>query len=139
MGQFARQLASRLRNAAKVRDLKNELAKEPRRSKLIVSAPSFTTSSIIAHTLASAFFVSPFDRARRCCRSTVSATLFPPCGPWERGNSIKVLGQIEYPHSLGIVYTATTQFLGFPHYGDEGKVMGLAPYGRPRFIDRFGK
>jgi carbamoyltransferase len=53
------------------------------------------------------------------------------------GNSIEVLGQVEYPHSLGILYTATTQFLGFPHYGDEGKVMGLAPYGKPRFIDQF--
>ena len=53
------------------------------------------------------------------------------------GNSIEVLGQIEYPHSLGILYTATTQFLGFPHYGDEGKVMGLAPYGKARFIDQF--
>jgi len=48
-----------------------------------------------------------------------------------------VLGQVEYPHSTGIVYTATTQFLGFPHYGDEGKVMGLAPYGEPRFINEF--
>jgi carbamoyltransferase len=47
------------------------------------------------------------------------------------------LGQVEYPHSTGIVYTATTQFLGFPHYGDEGKVMGLAPYGRPRYIEEF--
>src|SRR5262249_13088040 len=54
-----------------------------------------------------------------------------------KGNSIDVLGQVEYPHSTGIVYTATTQFLGFPHYGDEGKVMGLAPYGRPRFIEEF--
>ena len=53
------------------------------------------------------------------------------------GNSIEVLGQVEYPHSTGIVYTATTQFLGFPHYGDEGKVMGLAPYGQPRFIEQF--
>ena len=53
------------------------------------------------------------------------------------GNSIEVLGQVEYPHSTGIVYTATTQFLGFPHYGDEGKVMGLAPYGQPRYIEEF--
>jgi carbamoyltransferase len=44
---------------------------------------------------------------------------------------------VECGYSTGIVYTATTQFLGFPHYGDEGKVMGLAPYGRPRFIDEF--
>src|SRR5260221_14625153 len=53
------------------------------------------------------------------------------------GNSIEILGQVEYPHSTGIVYTATTQFLGFPHYGDEGKVMGLAPHGTPRFIEQF--
>src|SRR5260370_32990518 len=53
------------------------------------------------------------------------------------GNAIEVLGQVEYPHSTGIVYTATTQFIGFPHYGDEGKVMGLAPYGQPRFINEF--
>jgi carbamoyltransferase len=58
---------------------------------------------------------------------------------WGRGedNRIDVLGQVEYPHSMGIAYTATTQFLGFPQYGDEGKVMGLAPYGRPRYIDEF--
>ena len=56
------------------------------------------------------------------------------CG---EGNSIEVLGQVEYPHSTGIVYTATTQFLGFPHYGDEGKVMGLAPYGKPKYIEEF--
>src|SRR5207237_7469151 len=52
-------------------------------------------------------------------------------------NESAVLGQVEYPHSTGILYTATTQFLGFPHYGDEGKVMGLAPYGEPRFIEEF--
>ena len=51
------------------------------------------------------------------------------------GNSIEVMGQVEYPHSTGIVYTATTQFLGFPHYGDEGKVMGLAPYGEAALHD----
>ena len=43
-------------------------------------------------------------------------------------------GRVLFPHSLGIFYTAVTQWLGFPHYGDEGKVMGLAPYGDP---DRF--
>ena len=40
-----------------------------------------------------------------------------------------------FPHSLGIFYEAMTQYLGFPHYGDEYKVMGLAPYGEPRFLD----
>ena len=40
-----------------------------------------------------------------------------------------------FPHSLGIFYEALTQYLGFPHYGDEYKVMGLAPYGSPIYLD----
>jgi carbamoyltransferase len=47
------------------------------------------------------------------------------------GNHFHVLDRVTFPHSLGIFYTAITQWLGFPHYGDEGKVMGLAPYGNP--------
>ena len=43
-----------------------------------------------------------------------------------------MLERVLFPHSLGIFYTAVTQWLGFPKYGDEGKVMGLAPYGTPR-------
>src|SRR5690606_7623691 len=52
-----------------------------------------------------------------------------------KGNKIEVLDSVIYPHSAGIFYTALTQFLGFPHYGDEYKVMGLAPYGEPKYID----
>jgi carbamoyltransferase len=50
------------------------------------------------------------------------------------GNRFDVLERIIYPHSLGIFYTAVTQWLGFGEYGDEGKVMGLAPYGKPRYL-----
>src|ERR671930_237415 len=54
-----------------------------------------------------------------------------------RGNRFEVLDRVLFPHSLGIFYTALTQWLGFPKYGDEGKVMGLAPYGDPeRHLDR---
>lgn len=48
---------------------------------------------------------------------------------------LAVDGKVSFPHSLGVYYQALTQFLGFPHYGDEYKVMGLAPYGEPRFVD----
>lgn len=48
-----------------------------------------------------------------------------------RGNQILVEGQVYFPHSLGVLYTALTQFLGFPEWGDEYKVMGLAAYGHP--------
>ena len=48
-------------------------------------------------------------------------------------------GHFRCPHSLGVLYTAVTQYLGFPNYGDEFKVMGLAPYGNPEFMDELRK
>jgi len=130
-----RQIADRLGNAARVRDLKDELARVFGVPKACIKAQIHNVEHHRAH-LASAFYVSPFDRA-----ALLSVDGFGDfiSTMWAigQGKSIEVLDQVEYPHSLGIVYTATTQFLGFPHYGDEGKVMGLAPYGRPRFIDQF--
>lgn len=49
-------------------------------------------------------------------------------------NGIKIIKSSDYPDSLGIVYSAITQFLGFPYYGDEYKLMGLSPYGKPVFM-----
>src|SRR6266567_7727666 len=132
---FARQLANRLRNAAKVRDLKADLAKALGVSTSRLRARFHNIEHHRAH-LASSFFVSPFERAALLSLDGFGDFISTMWGIGE-GNSIKVLGQVEYPHSLGIVYTATTQFLGFPYYGDEGKVMGLAPYGQPRFIKQF--
>lgn len=129
------QVKDRLGNAAKVRDLKSELARVFDVPKNSIRAKFHNVEHHRAH-LASCFYVSPFERAALLSIdgfgdfiSTMWAT--------GHGNDVEILGQVEYPHSIGIVYTATTQFLGFPHYGDEGKVMGLAPYGRPRFIDEF--
>lgn len=51
-----------------------------------------------------------------------------------RGAELRIEGRVHFPHSLGIFYQALTQHLGFPHYGDEYKVMGLAPYGEPRYM-----
>ena len=51
-----------------------------------------------------------------------------------RDNALSVDGRVLFPHSLGIFYQAFTQYLGFPHYGDEYKVMGLAPYGQPSYL-----
>jgi carbamoyltransferase len=79
--------------------------------------------------LASAFFASPFDEAALLSidGSGDFTTTMIGIG---RGNKIEVLDSIDFPHSLGIFYTGFTQLLGFPHYGDEYKVMGLAPYGK---------
>jgi carbamoyltransferase len=129
------QIKDRLGNAAKVRDLRDELARVFGVSKKVLRARFHNVEHHRAH-LASCFFVSPFERAALLSIDGFGDFISTMWALGE-GNSIDVLGQVEYPHSTGIVYTATTQFLGFPHYGDEGKVMGLAPYGRPRFINEF--
>lgn len=83
--------------------------------------------------LSSAFFVSPFDEA-----VVVSVDGFGDfaSGAWGigRGREIDIDGRTLFPHSLGIFYQAITQYLGFLHYGDEYKVMGLAPYGSPSYL-----
>jgi carbamoyltransferase len=84
--------------------------------------------------LASAFYASPFQEA-----AVVSVDGFGDfsSGAWGYGNgsSLTIDGQIWFPHSLGAFYTAITQYLGFPNYGDEYKVMGLAPYGQPTRLE----
>lgn len=87
----------------------------------------------LAH-LASCFYVGPFADA-----VAVSVDGFGDfaSAAWGvgRGTSIAVEGRVFFPHSLGIFYQALTQYLGFPHYGDEYKVMGLAPYGKPELMN----
>ncbi|MGB3531101.1 MAG: carbamoyltransferase C-terminal domain-containing protein, partial [Saprospiraceae bacterium] len=56
-----------------------------------------------------------------------------------KGIELKVLDSVDFPVSCGLFYTAFTQYLGFPHYGDEYKVMGLAPYGDPKYTDEIRK
>ncbi len=129
------QIKDRLNNAAKVRDLKDDLAAALGVSTAQLKAQFHNVEHHRAH-LASSFYVSPFDRAALLSIDGFGDFISTMWGVGE-GNSIRVLDQIEYPHSTGIVYTATTQFLGFPYYGDEGKIMGLAPYGQPRYMNEF--
>src|SRR6266478_4971003 len=85
--------------------------------------------------LASAFFASPFEEA-----AVISIDGFGDFSSvmWGvgKGSQIDVKGSVSFPHSLGIFYTAFTQFLGFPKYGDEYKMMGLSAYGEPRFAEQ---
>ncbi|MFH1868870.1 MAG: carbamoyltransferase C-terminal domain-containing protein [Candidatus Omnitrophota bacterium] len=88
--------------------------------------------------LASTFFVSGFDKAFLFSADALGDFGSTAWGIGE-GNSIKILGEVAFPHSLGFYYTAITQYLGFMNFGDEYKVMGLAPYGRPAYEDEFKK
>ena len=88
----------------------------------------------LAH-LASAFHVGNFDEA--VCLSVDGFGDFASSA-WGmgRGGDIQIDGRVYFPHSLGLFYTAITQLIGFPHYGDEYKVMGLAPYGVPKYLEQ---
>lgn len=95
-------------------------------------AESHSVEHHLAH-LSSAFHVSPFDEAL-----VVSVDGFGDfaSAAWGvgRGTCLDVDARVYFPHSLGIFYQALTQYLGFPRYGDEYKVMGLAPYGKPAYL-----
>ena len=125
-------LSSRAANSARITQVSRELASEG-----IHSAGTNKVHFVEHHRahLASAFFASPFEEA-----AIISIDGFGDFSSvmWGigRGNQIEVRGSVSFPHSLGIFYTAFTQFLGFPKYGDEYKMMGLSAYGEPSFADQ---
>ena len=84
--------------------------------------------------LASAFYSSPFEEAMIY---SVDGSGDFSTSMWGigKGNKIKIMGNTCFPHSLGLFYTAASQYLGFHEVGDEYKVMGLAAYGKPIFFD----
>lgn len=88
--------------------------------------------------LASSFFVSGFNKAFLFSADALGDFASTMWAVGE-GNRIKILGETTFPHSLGFYYTAITQYLGFLHFGDEYKIMGLAPYGEPAYRDEFAK
>ena len=121
----------RLENRSRIKDLRTEIVET---FKLDSFKPKLHHVEHHRAHLASAFFVAPFEEAAVLSIDGFGDFVSSMWGV-ARGNHIEVLGEIGFPHSLGIFYTAMTQYLGFPHYGDEYKVMGLAPYGRPTFMN----
>ncbi|MBS0209208.1 MAG: carbamoyltransferase [Planctomycetes bacterium] len=127
----------RLRNAGQIRDV-SQVYREAFKLATGAAAPRIEhVEHHVAH-LDSAFLVSPWSRA-----AVVSVDGFGDFvgAMWGVGNDqqVQVADRVYFPHSLGLLYLALTQFLGFPHYGDEYKVMGLAAYGRPMFREQFSK
>jgi len=86
--------------------------------------------------LASAFFVSPFERAALLSADGLGDFASTMWGTG-KGGRMKIEGAIAFPHSLGLFYSAVTQYLGFLKFGDEYKVMGLGAYGEPEQLDAF--
>src|SRR6185436_11369458 len=128
-------IRDRLANMGKVRDLKQLLTEAAGADPAKVRAKFWNVEHHRAH-MASSFFLSPFERAA-CLTIDGFGDFVSTMFGAGQGNRIEVSDWVEFPHSLGQMYTACTQFIGFPHYGDEYKVMGLAPYGEPSYRDAF--
>ena len=128
-------LLDRFQNKRKRLDIKSYLSESFPNSKFHGSIEY--VEHHLSH-LSSAFHVSPFNEA-----IVVSIDGFGDfaSSAWGVGNGIKidVEDRVYFPHSLGIFYQALTQFLGFHNYGDEYKIMGLAPYGKPTYINSMRK
>jgi carbamoyltransferase len=126
------------RAASRVRNLRQIASLEDRISAALGGNGSRPRVHSVEHHLAhvaSAFYCSPFDEAM-CLTVDGFGDFVSTMLAVGRGNRVEVLDRVCFPHSLGIFYTAVTQFLGFPGFGDEYKVMGLAAYGEPSFADR---
>ena len=125
----------RLKNARKVASLEDEFFQlDNTVDKAVIKSKIHQVEHHRSH-LASAFFASPFEESALLSidGSGDFTTTMTGIG---KGNQIEVLDSVDFPHSVGLFYTAFTQLLGFPHYGDEYKVMGLAPYGEPKYVDK---
>ena len=131
---FTKLVKDRLANVAKVRGVDEALAAalgvEPRALKAKFHAVEHHKSHI-----SSAFFVSPFEEAA-CLSIDGFGDFVSTMRGVGRDRKLEILDRIEFPHSAGLFYTAVTQFIGFHRYGEEWKMMGLAPYGKPTYVDK---
>lgn len=126
-------IRDRIQNASRVRDVATDISESLSLPYEVVKSRLHQVEHHPTH-LASAFFVSPFDEAAVCAIDGFG-DFVSTSGAVGRGNTLDVLDKVYFPHSLGLLYLALTQYLGFPRYGDEYKVMGLAPYGEPSQVE----
>jgi len=124
----------RLKNAHRVKGIKSKLAEQFKMDSSKLKAKLCHVEHHVAH-LSSTFFVSPFDKAAVVSMDGFGDFVGAMWGVG-RGEKIEVKERIFFPHSLGLFYQSITQYLGFNKYGDEYKVMGLAPYGEPVYLDK---
>lgn len=130
-------VADRFSNSRKVSSVDVELS-------LLFGLPESFFKNKIQHAehhrshIASAFYASPFEEAA-CISVDGSGDFTTTMTAIGSGNRLDVIDSVDFPHSIGLFYTAFTQLLGFPHYGDEYKVMGMAPYGKPVFANEVGR
>ncbi len=128
-----RLIRDRLRNEAKILSTRRALAEAVQAGPAALRARVHRVEHHHAH-LASTFFAAPFDQAAVFSIDGFGDFISTMWGVG-RGTTLTIDGCVGFPHSMGILYSAISQYLGFPHYGDEFKVMGLASTGAPTYFD----
>lgn len=130
ISKLARQ---RLENRAAIKDIPALLAEAAGIDRADIKARVHNVEHHLCH-MASTYLPSGFERSAILSIDGFGdfASMMTGIGD---GDSMKVLDRVLFPHSLGVFYTAVCQFIGYDKYGDEGKVMGLAPYGKPKYLD----
>ncbi len=127
-------LKDRFSNFKKIKSIKVNLSGAFGIKEKEIKAKVYNIEHHRAH-LASSFFVSPFDEALLVSIDGFGDFSSSMIGIGKK-NKMKIIDSISFPDSLGIFYTAITQFLGFWNYGDEYKVMGLSAFGNPAYLEK---
>ncbi len=137
LGRIGKMAKQRLEYRARVKDTPNLICEALGLPRADLKATVHHIEHHLCH-VASAYLVSGFDRAAILSIDGFGdfASVMTALG---QGNDIQILDRVLFPHSLGILYTMVCQFIGYDKYGDEGKVMGLAPYGQPSYSDFFDR
>ena len=127
-------ISNRLANLKKINSLKDEFIKH------FNVIPKAKFNYIDHHTshIASSVYFSGFENTNFISVDGFGDFASTVTGHYD-GKKINKFEEVLFPHSLGLFYTAITQYLGFVKYGDEYKVMGLAPYGEPIYFDKLKK
>ncbi len=133
----AKAIIARLKRQGKTLGLEDQLAVGLNVDKSQIRAKFHRIEHHQTH-IAAGFLISPFEESAVLSvdgmgdfTSTLTA--------FAKGRNWREFDRVYFPHSIGYLYTAITMYLGFPYYGDEYKVMGLAPYGEPEYTDFFRK
>ena len=131
---FTKLVKDRLANVAKVRSVDATLAEALGVGPKGLRAKFHGVEHHKSH-ISSAFFISPFEQAA-CLSIDGFGDFVSTMRAIGRDRDLQIIDRIEFPHSAGLFYTAITQFLGFHKFGEEWKMMGLAPYGKPTHVEK---
>jgi carbamoyltransferase len=134
---FTKLVKNRLANVAKVRGIEDSLAAALGAEPRALRAKLHNVEHHKSH-ISSAFLVSGFEEAA-CLSIDGFGDFVSTMRAVGRDRDLEIIDRIEFPHSAGLFYTAITQFLGFLKYGEEWKMMGLAPYGRPAYVEQLAR